>query len=238
MFTSNVLDYRPLQQGHPESGKLWEKHINNIMFSDELNFKTTTHDQTIYKTIYKGKLVFLLSQVDDFAIACKEEATAIDIYTPSLVEVFDWKKNQSIHSPISVFEQSSEYIQISCANYIDRVLTTHNWTTADNMKASSKHVGPLPADAIQKIYQESGPAEGTTEHQVLEDTCGFGYRNLLGEMIYAYVTCHPDIGYAITTMSKFSTTTLTLLHYQYLKHVAKYLRATKHCGIRFKGSML
>jgi len=67
-------------QGHPESGKLWEKHINNIHFSDELNFKTPTHDQTIYKTIYKGKIVFLLQQVDDFALACKDESTAIDIY--------------------------------------------------------------------------------------------------------------------------------------------------------------
>jgi len=56
-------------------------------------------------------------------------------------------------------------------------------------------------------------------------------------MMYAYVTCRPDIGYAITTMSKFSTTP-TFLHYQYLKHVAKYLRATKHWGIRYKRSKL
>jgi len=117
-------------------------------------------------------------------------------------------------------EQSIEYIQISCANYIDCVLTTHNWTTAANMKPSLKPVGPLPVDAIQKIYQELGPAEGTAEHQALEETCGFGDWTLLGEMMYEYVTCRPDIGYAITIMSKFSTTP-TLLHYQYLKHVAK-----------------
>jgi len=50
-------------------------------------------------------------------------------------------------------EQSSEYIQISCANYIDHVLPTHKWTTAANMKPYSKPVGPLPADAMQKIYR-------------------------------------------------------------------------------------
>ena len=54
-----VLPVLRALQGHPKSGKLWEKHINNILFSDELNFKTTTHDRTIYKTVYKGKLVFL-----------------------------------------------------------------------------------------------------------------------------------------------------------------------------------
>jgi len=58
-----------------------------------------------------------------------------------------------------------------------------------------------------------------------EQKCDFGYRTLLGEMMYAYVTYCPD-------------TTPTLLHYQYLKHVAKYLRATKHWSIRYKRSKL
>ena len=82
-----------------------------------------------------------------------------------------------------------------------------------------KPLGPLAADAIQTLYKESGPAEGTAEHQALEEKCGFGYRTLLGKMMYAYVTCCPDIGYVITNMSKFSTTP-TALHYLYLKHVA------------------
>ena len=56
-------------------------------------------------------------------------------------------------------------------------------------------------------------------------------------MMYAYVTCRPDIGYAIMTMSKFSTTP-TALHYQQLKHVAKDLRPTKQWGIRYKRSKL
>ena len=56
-------------------------------------------------------------------------------------------------------------------------------------------------------------------------------------MIYAYVTCHPDIGYAITTLSKFSSKP-HVIHYAYLKWVAKYLRTTKHWGIRFKRSVL
>jgi len=147
--------------------------------------------------------------VDDFALACKEEATAIEIYDiigrslrleKEPVDPFSYLDLVKDFNGVGIAQRSS-YIQISCANYIDRVLTTHSWTTAANMKQSSKPVGTLPADAIHKIYQELGPAEGIAEHQALEETCGFGYITLLRKMMCAYVTCRPDIGYAITTMS-------------------------------------
>ena len=55
-----VLPIKRALQGHPESGQLWEIHINKILQSPELGFRTTTHDQTIYKAIFEGKQVYLL----------------------------------------------------------------------------------------------------------------------------------------------------------------------------------
>ena len=52
-------------------------------------------------------------------------------------------------------------------------------------------------------------------------------------MMYAYVTCRPDIGYAITIMSKLSTKPLAK-HYGLLRGIGKYLRLTKDWGIKFK----
>ena len=52
-------------------------------------------------------------------------------------------------------------------------------------------------------------------------------------MMYAYVACRPDIGYAVTTMSKFSTKP-SAKHYDYLQGIAKYLRLTKDWEIKFK----
>ena len=34
-----------------------------------------------------------------------------------------------------------------------------------------------------------GYKEGTVEHKLLEDKAGFAYWTLLGEIIYAYMTC-------------------------------------------------
>ena len=75
-----VLPVLKAIQGHPESGRLWEEHINKILFSPELNFTTTTHDHCIYCTIFNNEEVFLLCQTDDFAISCTTEATAVAIF--------------------------------------------------------------------------------------------------------------------------------------------------------------
>ena len=75
-----VLPVQHALQGHPEAGKLWEKHITSILTSPEFGFKSTTHDKSIYHATWNGEKVLLLRQVDDFALACLKESTAIDLY--------------------------------------------------------------------------------------------------------------------------------------------------------------
>ena len=69
---------------------------------------------------------------------------------------------------------------------------------------------------------------------VFSVSCEFRFNRvwyILGELMYAYITCQPDIGYAVTTLSKFSTSP-SAYHYKLLKGVAKYLRSTILWGIR------
>ena len=47
-----------------------------------------------------------------------------------------------------------------------------------------------------------------------------------------YITCCPDIGYVITTLSKFSLEP-SVFHYKLLLGVTKYLRSSITWGIRF-----
>ena len=54
--------------------------INQILFSASLNFKCTTHDRTLYSTVYKGHKNLLLRQFDDFAMGTPSEDLAKEIY--------------------------------------------------------------------------------------------------------------------------------------------------------------
>ena len=110
-------------------------------------------------------------------------------------------------------------IKISCETYIDRLITTHGWKEDKRIKAISKTIAPISTEALKQVYDQKGPAEGTLEHKAIEQKAGFSYRTLLGEMMYAYVTCRPDIGYAITLLSKFGSCP-SEYHYSCLKNVA------------------
>ena len=97
---------------------------------------------------------------------------------------------------------------------------------------SSKPIAPIPSGSIKQMFRDKGPPEGTAAHQVLATQSKFDYRNVLGELMYVYITCRPDIGYAITTLSKFSSCP-SAFHYKLVRGLAKYLQSTITWGIRF-----
>ena len=237
-----ILPVLKALQGHPESGRLWETHISKILKS--IGFESTTHDKTIYRKVYRHndgseEIIYMLRQVDDFALACKEEATAKDIYDKIGIALQTENEKNPPFAYLGLvtdfngvdISQTNEYIEISCSNYINRVMRSHGWESENYTKSSS--VSPMSKDALEQIFKHDGPKEGTVEHKSLEESAGFAYRTLLGELMFCYVSCRCDVGYAITLLSKFSTCP-SKYHYHCLKNVAKYLRSTAHWGIRYK----
>ena len=69
---------------------------------------------------------------------------------------------------------------------------------------------------------------------ILEKKKEFNYCTLLGELMYAYITCCPDIGYAVTKLSKFSLAPTEYHYYTLLRGVAIYLQNTIEWGIWFQ----
>jgi len=77
---SLVLPVLHALQGHPESGKLWKKHITAILRLPQFGFKSTTHDKSLCSATFEGTRILLLRQVDDFAVACPNEDFAKHLY--------------------------------------------------------------------------------------------------------------------------------------------------------------
>lgn len=99
---------------------------------------------------------------------------------------------------------------------------------APTLRESDRHDSvPLSTDLAKRLDAlKAGPSEGTKEHKELESKVGFEYRQVLGEIIYAYAVCRVDIGYAATFLSCFAQAP-TEDHYKALKDAVKYLHRTK-----------
>jgi Reverse transcriptase (RNA-dependent DNA polymerase) len=227
---SMVLPVLHALQGHPESGALWEKHINDILKA--LGFVSTTHERNIYQGTLDGFRILICRQVDDLAIACTDAATA-----QKLIKLIGQKVDLTGDSLLTTFngidvDQTRDYVKISCTSYIQRLLESHMWDTGFPNESTRPNIEPLPQSLLLQFDKETGPPEHSPAADALSTKHGFGYRNVLGELIYAYVTCRLDIGYAITKLAQYSGAPADI-HYTALKRLCGYLRRTKHWGILY-----
>ena len=226
-------------QGHPEAGAIWERHIVAIL--EALGFKSTTHEKNIYQATIDGKKYLLIRQIDDFCLGCRNEAEAKAIFhqiglrlqCPKEPEIpFKFLGLTTMFNGMDIV-QARGYIKVGCWSYIRRFLKAHGWIEAGHHEKSddSRPTPPINDRHIKDLYRAfPGPAESTPEHALLAERQGFGYRSVTGEILYTYVGCRLDIGYAIVTLAKFNTAP-TAEHYIALKGVAKYLRRTQGWGL-------
>ena len=61
---------------------------------------------------------------------------------------------------------------------------------------------------------------------------GFGYRQAIGELVYPMTICRPDISAAVIKLSQYSAKPAKC-HYQALKQVFVYLKATINDGLTY-----
>ena len=113
-----------------------------------------------------------------------------------------------------------------------RLLKSHGWDKPASNEDDAKPGEPLPTTCLQQICSATGPAEGTSAHSKLQKQKGFSCRTLLGEILCACVTCRPDCGHAVVTLSKFASAPAAI-HHDRLRALAKHLRRTAHWGITF-----
>ena len=224
---SKCLPAQHALQGHPESPRLWEQFINNIL-CDKLHLKSTTHERSIYSGMFNGHRILVKRQVDDIAVA----APTIDI-AKEIISII----GQSVHiegnDVLTKFNgvevaQTQHFIGIHCSTYIDNIMKKHGWQTPLPEESSIKE--PIPTAMFRQIDIDPGICENTPAAKALEKESGFNYRTVLGELMYTYVTCRLDIGYVLTKLSQFSNAPAAI-HYKCLKRVALYLRSTKEWGI-------
>ena len=116
----HVLPVRHALQGHPESPRLWATMIHSILTGPSLNFTCATHEPCLYTGTFEGLPVYLLRQVDDFAVSSASEKVANAIFAKIQAGL---KQPLKILGLLSMFNgidvvQTQRFIKLSCRTYI------------------------------------------------------------------------------------------------------------------------
>ena len=213
-------------QGHPEAPRQWSRHIDALL--REHTFVPTVHAPCIYRAHLAGEAVLFLRQVDDFAVATNN----VNIYH-CICDSLDSNllvplKRQGLLTHYNGLDiiQTRDYITLHCGTYVRKLLANHGWTdmhpTSLPMSPDNAHVRSLDTAVL--------PAT-TTEHDALESR-HFRYRGAIGELIWAMITCRPELSFPVVKLSQFSINPAHV-HYLAVKKVFKFLSATLDYGLTY-----
>lgn len=220
-------------QGHQESPRLWEKHCDRIL--KQMDLIPTTHEPCLYYEYIENNKVYFKRQVDDFAIACKEESTSNIIFDAIDAALQMSIKRQGLITLFNGLDldvlQSRWFIRITAETYLTKTLLPYFNTWLD---IPSKPM-PVPLGTSKAFHKELYKAKGNPDkkvHAILAMQMGFGYRKAIGKLIWPMTICRPDLSQAVMKCASASAAP-TETHYNAVKSIFRYLAATMKDGIHF-----
>jgi hypothetical protein len=176
-------------QGHPESSRLWEKHCDKFIRS--IGFTPTIREPCLYVGEINGERYIFKCQVDEFALACKSAITTHKFYgmiDDHLSMPIKQMGLVTLFNGIDIL-QSRYYVKISCEPYMEKFCMKYLLTWLKDTTISAR---PTPMPTSKAFLGGFQTAEGNPDDKAqeqLKKQYGLGYRNGIGELIYAMVTC-------------------------------------------------
>jgi len=226
----NVVRVNNAIQGHPESPRLWEKHIDGIL--RELGLKPAVHEPCLYAGEINGHRVLFLRQVDDFAVASSDMQTARELIDAINAKMRIDVKHLGIIDRFNGVDvhQTRYYVKITCEKYLHKMIKAHDWLLKGTTPINPI---PLPADNhyIRKLEEAVVPAT-LTEKLQLKEAMGYNYRQVIGEVIFPMMKCRPEIAPHAIKLSQYMENPATE-HYQAIRELVAYLAATIEDGIYY-----
>jgi hypothetical protein len=219
-------------QGHPEAGRLWEKHIDKILCQD-LQLMPTIHEPCLYSGQMDGHRVLFKHQVDDFATAVNHEDIATKIFDALDSKLHMPMRRQGLihmYNSLDIL-QSRYFIKISIETWLGQMLLPylHDWLEVP----STPFPTPLGSSKsfLKRLYSTLGDSSPSVI-AALEKSHGLKYRKAIGELIWPMTTCRPDIAQATVKCAQASAAPADV-HFCAVKSIFRFLAATPTDGIHF-----
>ena len=229
----HVIPVLAAMQGHPESPRLWEKHIDRIL--RDIGLVPTSHEPCLYSGTIEGQRIIFKRQVDDFAVAAPNKRIADILFDEIDDRLSIPLKRQGLIDLFNGMDvvQTRHYVKITCQSYIERICQKYLDTWMRKVTITKDRPTPMPTtqDFLKRFLSAVGDPNPKMQEE-LAKRMGFKYRAGVGELIYAMTSCRPDISYTCVKCSQ-SNVQPHELHYHAVRHALKFLYATRTDGIYY-----
>jgi hypothetical protein len=200
--------------GLKQAPKQWHQKFDEVVLSN--GFMLNQADKCVYsKFDTSGKGVIICLYVDDMLIFGTNQ-DQVDQTKAFLSSKFDMKDMGEADVILGIKIIRGEHgITISQSHYIEKMLAKFN----------VKDISPIftPMDPNAKLMPNKGEAVNQLE-----------YSRAIGSLMYAMISTRPDIAFAVGKLSRF-THNPSLIHWQAVNRLFKYLKATMDFGLTYTG---
>ena len=163
---------------------------------NSLGFIQCEVDQAVFfKPEPNGNLMIMVVHIDDCTIAGSTFALVIDVKRRMRehVEITDLGELHWLLGIEVKREKESRTISLSQRSYIESII--RHFSFEDSKPIST------PMDPNSKISTTQNPSTGAQYTAM----CNVPYHEEVGALMYAMLGTHPDISFAVTIVSKFSS---------------------------------
>ena len=190
----------------------------------KLHFKQCTIDQAIFVKHGPTTLIIIVVHVDDCTIAASSLAliVAFKAELTKHVEITDLGELHWLLGIEVTRNREERSLALSHRSYLDSIIRRFNF---DDLKPVSS---PMEPNVRLSTSQSPSTGAGYAAMQHIP------YQEAVGSLMYAALGTRPDISYAVTNVSRFSSNPGTP-HWDAVRRIYRYLLGTKDLRLTYGG---
>uniref|UniRef100_A0ABD2XKV9 Retrovirus-related Pol polyprotein from transposon TNT 1-94 n=1 Tax=Trichogramma kaykai TaxID=54128 RepID=A0ABD2XKV9_9HYME len=210
------------------SPKRWNEKFTET--AKRLGLTTHVNEPCLFTWRKGEKFLLLLLYVDDMLIA-SNDTKKLDETKAALMREFKMKDLGEPKSFLGIKisrDRHNKTLSLTLEKYIEKLLKTLGY--------SEMHPQKTPMVTNQVANRERKAREELDSEMIELNNENCSYRMLVGSLLYLAGTVRPDISYAVNVLSRYQNHP-TEADWTAAKRVCRYLKYTKHVGLKFAGKM-
>ena len=217
---NKVCRLRKALYGLKQASRQWHRKLNTAL--RDLGFEKSAGDSSVHVMFRQGgdSITILIVYVDDITLM-GDSIEQIQLIKKQLANSFELTDLGEISYYLGLRitrDRTNRTISLDQEKYIQDILS--------RFQMSSCTPANTPFASGTDLLASSSPAEDNDPSIVAN------YQSMVGSLMYAMIGSRPDISYAVSKLSQFSSNP-TQQHVKAAKHVLRYLAATKHYSLHY-----